>query len=251
MRFNYRAKDKNAGYKDGTIEAINQTDALHKLQAEGLFIISLNALVTDEKEEIIKPGIEEAKIKEEREQESEANKELAEDAARKKILWGVVVLGCSEILLAAIAVPFFIFGSLAVIIGVIFFFTMPNESNWTFWIGMVTFCIASICLFTGWAGSGLLRLHDNARKVNLCIVPLWLFIILGWALYVPLQHILRPTSSGISSNIIILLGEYEPTLLSRLFLLALIVTIFVLPIGGVLWYLTHPQVKRAFCRTPK
>jgi len=42
--FRYRAKDKNAQYKDGTIEAINEDDALSKLEKEELWVISIEKI---------------------------------------------------------------------------------------------------------------------------------------------------------------------------------------------------------------
>ena len=39
--FSYRAKDKNGGYQDGRIEALNQNDVVDKLEAQGLCVVSL------------------------------------------------------------------------------------------------------------------------------------------------------------------------------------------------------------------
>lgn len=42
--FRYQAKDKNAQYKDGIVEAIDKDDALSKLEQEGLYVFSIERI---------------------------------------------------------------------------------------------------------------------------------------------------------------------------------------------------------------
>ncbi len=52
--FNYHARDANGKPKNGTIEAVDQDDAVNKLQAEGLVVISLKAVENMQNPKVVK-----------------------------------------------------------------------------------------------------------------------------------------------------------------------------------------------------
>lgn len=162
----------------------------------------------------------------------------------KKRSVGITILSSIEILIGILGIPFYHWGLAFTIGGGSFFFLYPDEpgGSLVFGIGIIMLFIASFCLFAGWTGLRLLRLNPKARKANLVIVPIWLFIILGWAMSPIIQDIIHPTRWKIYT----FMGAYEPTISNRIFLSVVCIGIITLPMVGISWYLTRPKIKEQF-----